>query len=363
MQAFESTSTIPHDVARVGLHPVPTITANLPAIMPGQAIDFGQFTPDTKVLMRSGSQDFEMSATSIRQWVAPGAPLSEAMRLLVVARNVNLNPMLKEIELLDIRGSWHIYVRKQGLMKIALRYPEYDGIETGIVIQDKADESKPPVDIPGTVKPRGYLLVGGWAKVWRKGVSRPTYKRIALQDYRRGDKGIWWDNPVVMCEKTALAQALRETFPIGEIYDESELPVQREASIVDDDSLGLPVPSGQLPPSVAITPEVIEAPALTVATVATEAPPAKAEPFVPATPGFDVVDVVAEPVEPHDQPCTVDQQAQLNTLIAKLNMSEATHNKMLSSRGRSKIEELTRLEATQIICKLIEKSEYKTFAS
>ncbi|WP_406698547.1 recombinase RecT [Singulisphaera sp. Ch08] len=334
-------------------------SANLPAIMPGQAIDFGHLSDETAICLSGAGREYRMTARDVIKWVAPAAPVSEAVKLLVVAQNVNLNPMLKEIELLEIKGTWHIYVRKQGLIKVAQRFPEYDGHETGVVVQIK-DLSQPPIDIAGAITPRGFLLQGGWAKVYRKGWSRPVYKRCALQNYAK-DKGIWVDNPAVMIEKVAFAQALRESFPIGEVYDESELPgVEREIALsIEDASTNHPANRNPVPSFFQMAPApllpVVQAPIVPEYT-----PPTATEPAVPVLPEPEAIDVEAAEVEPYKQPCTEEHRAKLAELVAKVGMNEATYNKVvLEKRGVQSAEQLTCEQAGELIRNLGEILEKK----
>lgn len=328
--------------------------ASLPALMAGQAIDFAHLSPETAITLKSAGRDYVLTAHDLIKWTCPGVPVHEAVKLLVTAQNLGLNPLFGEIELINFGGKWTVSIRKNGYVRIGGRDPNYDGHESGIVIQP-ADYSKPPQDIAGTLTPRGWVIVGGWCKVYRKGISRPIYKRVSLDDYDR-NTGTWKTNPAVMIEKVPIAQAFREACPIGEHYDESEMPVQREATISNEAIESASRPAQAI---IAQTPEVI--PASTP--VASISAPASDSANVPVIPGFDVVDVEVVPTEPQDEPCTIDQQAQINTLVAKLNMNTSTYNKMLSSRGREKLEDLTRFEALQIITKLLEKTEYKTLAS
>ena len=74
-------------------------------------------------------------------------------------------------------------------------------------------------------------LVGGWAKAYRKDRSRPFYEEVKLSEYDT-KKSLWATKPATMIRKVALVHALRESFPatFGSLYDESEVPVDAEAS-------------------------------------------------------------------------------------------------------------------------------------
>lgn len=327
--------------------------AATPAVIgASDTVDFATLGPTTAIAIKSGGREYRITPSDVMKWIAPDAPMNEAVKLLVTAQNVGLNPMLKEIELLPVNGTHQIYVRKSGLFKVAQRYPEYDGHESGVVIRKTDDEYATPIDIPGTIVPRGNVIVGGWAKVYRKGWSRPVYKRIALQNYSTG-KGIWLSNPGVMCEKTALAHCWRESFPIGEIYDEAELPVQVEAAVSGDPVYFTPPSQGVAvtPAPAAIEPEYTPPPTTPTPT-----------PAPPVVPGFEVVDVEVDDATPdHEKPCTTAQVHELMDLLDKLGADEMTRAKILEKRGCEAVHQLTVWQATDLKIKLIERLDAATF--
>lgn len=117
----------------------------------------------------------------------------------------------------------------QTLHKRAELSEDYDGLEAGIVV---ADEDGQEVDIEGTLRPGNARLLGGWARVYRKNISRPFTARLPLAAYDTG-RSQWKKMPENMIRKCALAAALREAFP----NTNADIFLQEEASQVVDGSV------------------------------------------------------------------------------------------------------------------------------
>lgn len=96
----------------------------------------------------------------------------------------------------------------QAFLKRAEACQEYDGKEQGVVVK-KAGELK---EINGEIVPEGYILVGGWAKVYRKDRGRPEYQIVNLAPYDKG-RSLWNKDKSGMIVKCAVAKALRHAFP------------------------------------------------------------------------------------------------------------------------------------------------------
>lgn len=96
----------------------------------------------------------------------------------------------------------------QAFLKRAEACQEYDGKEQGIVVKKSGDLK----EINGEIIPEGYVLVGGWAKVYRKDRSRPEYQVVNLAPYDKG-RSLWNKDKSGMIVKCAVAKALRHAFP------------------------------------------------------------------------------------------------------------------------------------------------------
>ena len=146
-----------------------------------------------------------------------------------------LNPFLKEAYCIKYGNKpAQIVVGKDAVLKRAVLNPTFDGIESGVIIQNQ--QTGELVERAGTF----YLketerLVGGWAKVYRKDWKYPTYCSVSFDEVaqRKGDGNLntnWATKSGTMVEKVAKVRALRETFveDLGGMYDEDEI-----ASVTD----------------------------------------------------------------------------------------------------------------------------------
>lgn len=116
----------------------------------------------------------------------------------------------------------------QAFLKRAEACQEYDGKEQGIVVKKSGDLK----EINGEIIPEGYVLVGGWAKVYRKDRSRPEYQVVNLAPYDKG-RSLWNKDKSGMIVKCAVAKALRHAFPnkLAQMYiaEEREPVVEVES--------------------------------------------------------------------------------------------------------------------------------------
>jgi len=190
------------------------------------ALSLREFTHDSPITIDTAEQPIEMSVADVIRWVAPGAPPSEALKFLLTCRTARLNPFLGDAFLVNLGGKWSTIISKAGYLKRAQEKPDFAGFEAGIIIQQIDQRTKQMVgevrDIPGTMLPSGWIVVGGWAKVWRHGLDRPISSRISMAEYNKGT-ATWKTTPCTMIRKTALVHAIREAFAIGDSYDVSEV--------------------------------------------------------------------------------------------------------------------------------------------
>lgn len=147
-----------------------------------------------------------------------------------------LNPFLREAYLIKYSDKQpaQIVVGKDAILKRAVLNPNYDGIESGIIVQ-KEDGSIE--ERQGTFRLGNEQLVGGWARVFRKDWSHPIYASVSFSEVAQktssGSYNSNWSNKgATMVEKVAKVRALRETFveDLGGMYEaeevQQELPTQ-----------------------------------------------------------------------------------------------------------------------------------------
>ena len=147
-----------------------------------------------------------------------------------------LNPFLREAYLIKYKDNQpaQIVVGKDAILKRAVLNPQYDGMESGIIVQ-KEDGSVE--ERKGTFKLGDEQLVGAWARVFRKDWTHPTYASVSFLEVaqKKSDGSLnsnWSTKGATMVEKVAKVRALRETFveDLGGMYEaeevQQELPTQ-----------------------------------------------------------------------------------------------------------------------------------------
>lgn len=143
-----------------------------------------------------------------------------------------LNPFLKEAYCIKYgKQPAQIVVGKDAVLKRAILNPNYNGMESGIIVEKI--ETGEIIERKGTF----YLkakenLVGGWAKVYRKNWEYPTYCSVSFDEVaqKKGDGTLnsnWAGKGATMVEKVAKVRALRETFieDLGGMYEAEEMGV------------------------------------------------------------------------------------------------------------------------------------------
>lgn len=157
-----------------------------------------------------------------------------------------LNPFLKEVYCIKYGDNpAQIVVGKDAILKRAILNPNYDGMESGVIVIGKSGET---VERKGTFKLPDEQLVGGWAKVYRKDWQHPTYCSVSFDEVAQkksnGELNSNWSSKgATMVEKVAKVRALRETFieQLGGMYEAEEMGVdlpqtqQSSAVVVEQD--------------------------------------------------------------------------------------------------------------------------------
>lgn len=148
-------------------------------------------------------------------------------RFAALCKQHKLNPFTREAHIVVVtspsgvsRAS--IMIGKDGYFKMADTNPDYDGMEDGVVVQDKDGNIQ---YLEGCFVPPGSILLAGWAKAYSKRKSHPKKSVCSLTEYKGSDKSLWGTKPATMINKVAKCSALRDLFPqtFNGTYDETEI--------------------------------------------------------------------------------------------------------------------------------------------
>jgi phage recombination protein Bet len=148
------------------------------------------------------------------------------MKFVMLCQAQRLNPFAGDAFLIGYDGkdgpSFSLVTAHQAFLKRAESHEDFDGMESGVIVADK--ETGKLSEIEGDFYETNHEVVGGWAKVYRKKRSRPTYRRLRLERFNKGF-GEWNKDAAGMICKCAEADALRSTFPTlcGGLYLENEM--------------------------------------------------------------------------------------------------------------------------------------------
>jgi len=199
---------------------------------------------ENKAIIQVGAEERKLTITfdDVKKYLCPKASDAEIGLFLKTCKAENLNPFKREAFLVKYGEDQPaaIIIATETFVKAAESCPEYDGVEAGIILKNSAGELKFR-EGAFLLDEEAKSLVGGWAKVYRKDRSKPTYAAVNIKEcikYTRTGKPtrFWEDMPATMVRKVALSRALREAFPnrFGGTLTTAEFEE---------------IPEGQLPPA------------------------------------------------------------------------------------------------------------------
>ena len=191
-----------------------------------------EFTPEEKKIIRT-------------QFFPPSATDMDMVYCMQVAKQLGLNPILKEIYFVErkqqINGKWITKIEpmlgRNSYLTIAHRSGKFDGMESGYKI------APVPKFINGTWQSVEELV--GWARVYNKDMSHPICVEVPYSEYvqRKKDGSItsfWVKFPTTMIVKVAESQALRKAFNIRGALDfyeaVDEIDVETAEEVIENDT-------------------------------------------------------------------------------------------------------------------------------
>lgn len=207
-----------------------------------------------------GGDKIKLSVAIIQNLIATptrtGKTCSErdAMKFLMLCRSLGLNPFTNDAYLVGYDGqdgpTFSLITAHQAFLKRAELHPEYDGMESGVIVSPalacpmcqsnggrevsgnwlicSACKGIGQTDeVEGDLVPEGHQLIGGWAKVHFKNRKIPTKRRVSLKAFD-SQRSRWKVDAAGMICKVAEADSLRSSFPtkLGGLYlrEEQDIP-------------------------------------------------------------------------------------------------------------------------------------------
>jgi len=152
----------------------------------------------------------------------------QIMKFQMLCRSRKLNPFEGDAYLVGYDGKYgpefSIITAIQAIYKRAEANPNYDGIESGVIIIDPQGQI---VQRQGDFCHPGDKLIGSWATVYRKDQKHPVQERLNLEN-RDKQRSVWNSDKAGMIVKCAESAALRRAFPsqLGGMY------VREEAALI-----------------------------------------------------------------------------------------------------------------------------------
>lgn len=207
-------------------------------------------TQDLVVKFEVEGQEIKLSKKIVQEYiVGTDVPITnQEFKLFTELCKVRkLNPFLREAYLIKYKAGTpaQLVVGKDAILKRAVLNPNYDGMECGIIVQKEDGTIE---ERQGTFRLGNEQLVGGWARVFRKDWSHPTYSSVSFNEVaqRKNDGQLnsnWSTKSATMLEKVAKVRALRETFveDLAGMYEAEEMqqeipqqePIEVQAAVIE----------------------------------------------------------------------------------------------------------------------------------
>ena len=207
-------------------------------------------TQDLVVKFEVEGQEIKLSKKIVQEYiVGTDVPITnQEFKLFTELCKVRkLNPFLREAYLIKYKAGTpaQLVVGKDAILKRAVLNPNYDGMECGIIVQKEDGTIE---ERQGTFRLGNEQLVGGWARVFRKDWSHPTYSSVSFNEVaqRKNDGQLnsnWSTKSATMLEKVAKVRALRETFveDLAGMYEADEMqqeipqqePIEVQADVIE----------------------------------------------------------------------------------------------------------------------------------
>lgn len=182
-----------------------------------------------------GDYEIVLSNEIVRQQITTDENITDAEidYFMKYCKAQRLNPFIKEVYITKY-GNYPAtqVIGKEVNFKRAMKNPDFNGLECGLIIENKANNTVE--ERPNTFYDKGKEeLLGSFAIVHRKSWDIPLKVTVNFNEYVAQDNQgkinkMWSEKPATMISKVAKAQALREAFPedLSNMYVEEEMNVE-----------------------------------------------------------------------------------------------------------------------------------------
>ena len=196
------------------------------------------------VKYKVGEEDITLTPNIVRDYLTGGTEITlpEFKMFTELCKARKLNPFLKEAYIIKFGNNpAQIVVGKDAILKRAISHPKFNGREQGVIILNKdggVEERR------GSFKLEDEVLVGAWAKAYRKDWEYPVYVTVSFNEVAQKKRdgtlnSNWSKHGATMVEKVALVRALREAFveDLGGMIEEDEAWRSEEKPTIQEDPI------------------------------------------------------------------------------------------------------------------------------
>lgn len=180
-------------------------------------------TKEKPVTFEANGEQVTLSPSTVKNFLVNGnenISMQETVMFINLCKYQHLNPFLNEAYIIKYGSKpAQLITSKEAFMKRAESNPQYNGFKAGcIVLRNNEVIYTNGAFILSTDK-----LLGGWAEVSRKDRDIPVRVELSMKEFSK-NQSTWRTMPATMIRKTAIVNALRETFPdtLGGMYTEDD---------------------------------------------------------------------------------------------------------------------------------------------
>jgi len=163
---------------------------------------------------------------------------ADCVKFMMLCRARELDPFTGDAFLLgyDTQDGpeFSLITAAQALFKRAERSGQLKGIQSGVIVMQKTGDAGVITQREGDFYMPSEVVVGAWARVYRKDCEIPFTDSLNLSVYTTG-RSRWQKDPAGMIVKCAEASCLRKAFPsqLGGMMLRDEMEVNEMANIIE----------------------------------------------------------------------------------------------------------------------------------